>query len=95
GTLRAQGDLKGARKIQGRVLEITRRVLGVEHPSTSVTAWNLLNTLIEMSDMNKAMNIMEKHLRWLLGRDPESLGADQRQIRELIIQMFQGARLHE
>ena len=33
-TLRAQGDLAGARALQERVLEARRRVLGEEHPDT-------------------------------------------------------------
>ena len=31
-TLRAQGDLAGARKLHEEVLDIRRRVLGPEHP---------------------------------------------------------------
>ena len=34
-TLRAQGDLAGARALQEQVLEARRRVLGEEHPDTS------------------------------------------------------------
>lgn len=94
-TLQNQGELEGARKIQGQVLEIRRRVLGAEHPDTSVSAWNRLNTLSEMSDVDEAKKILENDLVWLLNRDPESLGADQRHIREMIIQIFQGADLHE
>jgi len=90
-TLRAQGELEGARKIQEQVLEITRRVLGAEHPYTSMSAWNLLNTLGEMSDMDEAKKILDNDLVWLLGRDPESLGAYQGQIWKMIIRMLQGA----
>ena len=94
-TLRAQGDLEGARKTHAKVLEIMRRLLGEEHPDTSTSAWNLFLTLREMGDVNEAKTILEKHLVWLLDRDPESLGAYQRLIREMIIKMFQGAGLHE
>ena len=87
--------MESARKIHEQVLETRRRVLGAEHPDTSTSAWNFLNTLIEMGDGDEAKKILENHLVWLLGRDPESLGAYQRQIRELIIQKFQGAGLHE
>jgi tetratricopeptide (TPR) repeat protein len=90
-TLRAQGELEDARKIQEQVLEITRRVLGAEHPDTSISAWNLLNTLSEMGEVDEAKKILENDLVWLLDRDPESLGADQRKIREMIIRRFQGA----
>jgi tetratricopeptide (TPR) repeat protein len=90
-TLQARGEMEGARKIQEQVLEITRRVLGAEHPNTSTSAWNLLNTLNEMGDVDEAMKILKNDLVWLLDRDPESLGADQRQIREMIIRMLQEA----
>jgi len=90
-TLGDQGDLEGARKIHEQVLVIRRRVLGAEHPDTSISAWNLLNTLGEMGDTDEAMKILENDLVWLLDRDPESLGAYQGQIREMIIQMLQGA----
>jgi len=94
-TLRAQGDLEGARKIQEQVLEITRRVLGAEHPDTSISAWNLYITLHKVGDTDESMKIMDKHLFWLKGRDPESLGAYQGQIGEMIIKMSQGTDLHE
>jgi hypothetical protein len=91
GTLEAQGKLEGARKIHEQVLEIRYRVLGAEHPDTSISAWNLLNTRSDMGDVDEAKKILENDLVWLLDRDPESLGADQRKIREMIIRRFQGA----
>jgi len=94
-TLQAQGELEGARKIQGQVLEIAQRVLGAEHPNTSVSAWNLFTTLREMGYVDEAKKILEENLIWLQGRDPESLGAYQGQIREMIIKMFQEAGLLE
>ena len=94
-TLGAQGDLEGARKMQEQELEITRRVLGAEHPKTSASAWNLLNTLDEIGGVDEAMKILENDIVWLLDRDPESLGAYQGQIREMLVQMFQAAGLHE
>jgi tetratricopeptide (TPR) repeat protein len=90
-TLQAQGELEGAQKIQEQVLEIRRRVLGAEHPNTSTSAWNLLNTMSEMDDVDESKKILENDLVWLLDRDPESLGAYQRQIREMIIRMLQEA----
>jgi tetratricopeptide (TPR) repeat protein len=86
-TLRAQGDLTGAREKQEEVLEITRRILGDEHPSTSISAWNLLSTLRAMGDSIGARTVLETDLRWLLDRDPTTLGADQQQIREMILQI--------
>ena len=86
-TLSRQGDLTGARKIQEEVLEIQRRVLGSEHPDTSVSAWNLLTTLVKIDDLARARTVIETDLLWLLDRDPASLGADQRRIRELVSQI--------
>jgi len=48
-----------------------------------------------MGDTDEAMKTLKNHLVWLQGRDPESLGAYQGQIREMIIKLFQGAGLHE
>jgi tetratricopeptide (TPR) repeat protein len=83
-TLQAQGDLEKARKIQEGVLETRRRVLGSEHPDTSISAWNLFYTLHGMSDSDRARTVLETDLLWLLDRDPASLGADQRRIREQV-----------
>ena len=44
-TLRAQGDLPGARGLQEQVLDLRRRVLGAEHPDTLVSMNNLAMTL--------------------------------------------------
>ena len=44
-TLRAQGDLNGARELQEKVLEIRRRILGEEHPDTLTS----MNNLAEIS----------------------------------------------
>jgi tetratricopeptide (TPR) repeat protein len=95
GTLETQGELEDARKIHEQMLEIMRRVLGAEHPNTSISAWNLLNTLGEMGDVDGAMKILKNDLVWLLDRDPESLGADHGQIREMIIRRFHEADLPE
>ena len=83
-TLSRQGDLAGAREIQEQVLEITRKILGSEHPSTSISAWNLFSTVCEIGDSAGAEKVLENDLLWLLNRDPESIGADQQQIREML-----------
>ena len=67
------------------MLEIQRHILGDEHPETSVSAWNLLSTLLEM-DNPKAKVVFENDLLWLLGRDPTTRGADQQQILDMILQ---------
>jgi hypothetical protein len=87
GTLQAQGDLTGARDKQEEVLDIRRRILGDEHPDTSVSAWNLFYTLFEMDDP-KAKAVLKNDLLWLMERDPATLGANQQQIREMIIQLI-------
>jgi len=82
--LHEHGDLAGARKIQEEVLEIRRRILGEEHPGTSISAWTLLTILVEIDDPARARTVLENDLLWLLDRDPASLGADQRRIREWV-----------
>jgi len=72
-TLCAQGELGGARALQQGVLAVSRRVLGEEHPATSISAWNLLNTLWKLEETNRAVILLQHHLRWLLDRDPNSL----------------------
>ncbi|NIA12175.1 MAG: tetratricopeptide repeat protein, partial [Nitrospiraceae bacterium] len=84
-TLQDQGDLAGAREIQEEVLETTWRVLGSEHPSTSISAWNLFSTYVAMGDSVGARTVLETDLLWLRDRDPASLGADQQKIREMIL----------
>lgn len=88
-TLRAQGDLAGARKIQEQVLEITRRILGEEHPDTSLSAWNLVYTLLQMGNPAEAIDILKRDLLWLLQRESSDLEANQQKIREMIIQMIE------
>ena len=41
GTLSAQGDLVGARKLQEETLAVCRRVLGAEHPNRLTSMNNL------------------------------------------------------
>lgn len=78
GTLRAQGDLPAARALQERALEIRRRVLGDEHPDTSISAFNLFATLLQCEGGGEqAMDVLQSRLAWLLGRNPASLGAKQ------------------
>jgi len=84
GTLYTQGDLAGAHKIQEEVLEIRRRVLGREHPDTSIAAWSLCVTLHDLSERGAARAVLERDLRWLLDRDPATLGTLQRKAREYV-----------
>jgi len=61
-TLRAQGEMEGARKIQEQVLEITRRVLGAEHPDTLTSMNNFAETLRAQGEMEGARKIQEQVL---------------------------------
>ena len=86
-TLRAQGDLNGARELQEKVLEIRRRILGEEHPDTSNCEWNLLMILLGLGEQSAAIALRQK-LAWLLERAPENLGATHRQIRSNLEQLL-------
>ena len=83
-TFHEQGELGRVREIQEEVLETSRRALGSEHLDTSRSAWNLFTILRDMSDSARARTVLENDLLWLLDRDPASLGADQRRIRERV-----------
>jgi hypothetical protein len=86
-TLQAQGDLAGARQLQEQVLALRRKLLGEEHPNTTISAWRLFYTMIEQGDHAAAQDLLERHLKWLLTRDPESLSCDQRTIQEHLQQL--------
>jgi tetratricopeptide (TPR) repeat protein len=58
----AQGDLVGARQIQEKVLEITRRTLGDEHPNTITKMKDLAAILRAQGDFAGARKIQEKLL---------------------------------
>ena len=73
--LHAQGDLAGgARKLQEDTLTVKRCVLGPEHSSTTISAWNLFQTLQDLGERAAALAIPERDLLWLLDRDPATLG---------------------
>jgi len=84
-TLRDHGDLAGARSLQEQVLDVRRRVRGAEHPDTSVSAFNLFATLLRADEPESARSLFAQHLAWLPERDPATLGADQRRIRERLV----------
>ncbi len=91
-TLRAQGDLVGARKLQEQVLETRRRLLGPEHPATSVAAWNLLHSVLAAGDREGARALLASDLRWLLHREPATLRANQQTIRRYLAAMLKAGR---
>jgi tetratricopeptide (TPR) repeat protein len=84
GTLLAQGDFGGARKLQEEVLQVVRKDLGPEHPKTTISAWNLLCTLTGLGAPAAVRAILDRDLLWMLDRDPATLSADQRKIREYV-----------
>ncbi|HRF06966.1 FxSxx-COOH system tetratricopeptide repeat protein, partial [Accumulibacter sp.] len=77
GTLRAQGDLAGARALQEQALAVSRRVLGEEHPATLTSMNNLAGTLRAQGDLAGARALQEQALavrRRVLGEEhPDTL----------------------
>lgn len=70
--LSAQGDLAGARRLDERVLEAWRRVLGEEHPDTLRAMGNLASTLSRQNDLGGARRLLEEALevmRRVLGQE--------------------------
>jgi Tetratricopeptide repeat len=61
-TLRAQGDLAGARKLQEETLAIQRRVPGPDHPATLTSMNNLAVSLGDQGDLVGARKLEEETL---------------------------------
>ena len=57
GILRRQGILAEATRIHRETLEVERRVLGAEHPSTPASASNLADALEEQGELEQAGRI--------------------------------------
>jgi hypothetical protein len=85
-TLRVQGDLAGARKLQEHVLDALRRLLGGRHSDTTSSAWDLYVTVEKLGDA-EAHAIFKRDLSWLIDQDPARLSADQQKIREQVIRV--------
>jgi len=71
-TVRAQGDLRGARRLQEELLVASRRVLGDDHPETLKAMGNLAITLSDQGDLRGARRLQEELLvasRRVLGDD--------------------------
>jgi hypothetical protein len=86
-----RGEYSGARKLQEQVLEGSRRLLGDEHPDTTISAWNLLQTL-ESGDNGAAWRAAAENLSWLLDADPATLAWDQQKIRQMLSEMLEQAQ---
>jgi len=87
GTLWNQGDLARARALEEQTLAVRIRVLGEEHPDTSISAWNLFRTLDQLGEFDQAQALLRDHLLWMLQRNPINMGAQQRQIREGLLEI--------
>jgi hypothetical protein len=76
-TLRSQGDLGAARRLQEQALAVRRRVLGEDHPDTLTSMNNLALVLYNQSDLGAARGLQEQVLammRRVLGEDhPDTL----------------------
>jgi tetratricopeptide (TPR) repeat protein len=83
-TLSAQWDLEGARKLLEEALAVRRRALEPHHSDTTDSAFRLFIILHQLGEHEAAWVIQERDLMWLLGRDPVTLSARQREIRHLI-----------
>jgi tetratricopeptide (TPR) repeat protein len=55
-----RGAYTSARELQEKVLKISKRVLGEEHPDTLMTMHNLANTLSAQGDLSGALGLREK-----------------------------------
>ena len=87
-TLSYRGGHVGAQEMHERVLAVRRRVLGEEHPDTSLSAWNLILTLRDSGKVAEAGEVLRENLLWLLDRDPETLTKHQQEIREQLPSML-------
>jgi hypothetical protein len=83
-TLQGQGDLAGARRLQEQVLAKSRELMGERHPHTTVSAWNLFNTLLQLGTP-EAEQVLDDYLVWLFDAPMKSLNAQQRQIRDRLL----------
>jgi Flp pilus assembly protein TadD len=61
-TLKAQGDMAAARKLEEQVLEARRRVLGEQHPDTLTAMNNLAILLFETGDREGALQLLRQSL---------------------------------
>jgi len=48
-----------------------------------------------LREEESARAVLERDLQWLLDRDPDTLGADQRRIREMVAQLGKKVSFHE
>ncbi len=78
----SQGDLANARKLGEEALTIQPKHSALLTLIPLAAAWNLFRTLQDLGENAAAKDVLERDLRWLLDRDPATLGAEQRKDRE-------------
>jgi hypothetical protein len=64
------------------------RILGPDHPHTTLAAWNLFNSLIKLEEYEDAQQILTERLLWLLDDNVILYDADQQQIRKMLKQIL-------
>ena len=83
-TLTLREQYKEACELQLEVLVLRKRILGEDHVDTIRAAWNLLGILSNLENGEKALYLLNEHLKWLQERHPCSLRPDQRQLRDRV-----------
>jgi hypothetical protein len=75
-------------RIQEKVLAVRRRILGEEHPETTVSDWNLFLVLMGSEEKDSADKVFKNHLAWVLQAEPARLAGDQGWIRQMLTDML-------
>ena len=86
GTLNAQGDLAGARRLQDQVMQARTCVLGEEHPDTLTSMNNLAVLMVQAGDHEGTLQLLRKCLsgrRKVLGEDHPDTAATAESLRRL------------
>ncbi|HEY7339157.1 MAG TPA: tetratricopeptide repeat protein [Bryobacteraceae bacterium] len=78
------GNLAEATRLQSEAAERARVHLGMEHPVSSVLAWNRVRRSDDLADADTAKRILTDELLWLLSADETALDEDQRTIRGMV-----------
>ena len=69
------------------MLQTRKKLLGVEHPATTIAAWNLATTLLQLEGKKAASSLIERELAWLNDRPQEKLTAQQRRVQQMMAQL--------
>ncbi len=86
------GEFERTKNLQQEVFHTCFRELGVEHQNTTIAAWNLFGTLFfDRSDAERAGQIAETSILWVLSRQGDALGTEQRKIRRALSEIINAA----